>query len=227
MDDVLVFQDREAFRLWLFENCSSSAGVWLVFGKAGGPKTVKAGEALEEALCFGWIDGQMQRIDDQTYKKYFSPRRAHSKWSEKNKALAERLEAQGRMTDFGRKKIEEAQKNGQWDAEARRGHGGTNRRAFRGAEGLRARVEQFSGHVPIGAKNVHTGVFRHQNSRGPGKAAGLDGGPAQSKSEAHVISRAAKRRGYFFSLHFRGEYDIMRLFAESDGTFPAVGRLIR
>ncbi len=116
MDDVLVFQDREAFRLWLFENCSSSAGVWLVFGKAGGPKTVKAGEALEEALCFGWIDGQMQRIDDQTYKKYFSPCRAHSKWSEKNKALAERLEAQGRMTDFGRKKIEEAQKNGQWDA---------------------------------------------------------------------------------------------------------------
>ena len=94
----------------------SEAGVWLVFGKAGGPKTIQAGEALEEALCFGWIDGQMQRIDEQTYRKYFSMRREKSRWSEKNKALAERLEARGLMTGFGREKIEEAKKNGQWYA---------------------------------------------------------------------------------------------------------------
>ena len=87
-----------------------------MFGKAGGPKTVKAGEALEEALCFGWIDGQMEKIDDKTYKKYFSLRRDNSKWSEKNKALVKSLEEQGLMTDYGRKKIDEAKKNGQWDA---------------------------------------------------------------------------------------------------------------
>ena len=87
-----------------------------MFGKAGGPKTIKAGEALEEALCFGWIDGQMQRIDEKTYKKYFSMRRENSKWSEKNKALAMDLEKQGRMTDFGKKKIEDAKRNGQWNA---------------------------------------------------------------------------------------------------------------
>ena len=75
-----------------------------------------AGEALEEALCFGWIDGQMQRIDSKTYRKYFSMRREKSKWSEKNKALAESLEGRGLMTVFGRKKIEEAKKNGQWYA---------------------------------------------------------------------------------------------------------------
>ncbi|MDE5716544.1 MAG: YdeI/OmpD-associated family protein, partial [Lachnospiraceae bacterium] len=72
--------------------------------------------ALEEALCFGWIDGQMQSIDDKTYKKYFSMRRENSKWSEKNKALVKALEERGLMTDFGRKKIEEARQNGQWDA---------------------------------------------------------------------------------------------------------------
>ncbi|MFG6333482.1 MAG: YdeI/OmpD-associated family protein [Lachnospiraceae bacterium] len=116
MSDIMEFSDREEFRKWLSDNCLSSAGIWILFGKAGGPKTIKAGEALEEALCFGWIDGQMKKIDDKTYKKYFSMRREKSRWSEKNKALAMRLEEQGRMTDFGRKKIEDAKKNGQWDA---------------------------------------------------------------------------------------------------------------
>lgn len=116
MSDVLSFSNREEFRNWLSEHCLSNDGVWLLFGKADGPKTIKAREALEEALCFGWIDGQMKSIDAQTYKKYFSMRRAKSKWSEKNKALVKSLEERGLMTDFGRKKIEEAQKNGQWDA---------------------------------------------------------------------------------------------------------------
>ncbi len=116
MSDIMEFADREEFRKWLFDHCLSSAGVWLLFGKAGGPKTIKAGEALEEALCFGWIDGQMQSIDEKTYQKYFSMRREKSKWSEKNKALVKSLEERGLMTDFGRRKIEEAQKNGQWDA---------------------------------------------------------------------------------------------------------------
>ncbi len=116
MSDSIKFSSREEFRAWLSENCRSSTGVWLLFGKPGGPTTIKAGEALEEALCFGWIDGQMQSIAATSYKKYFAPRRAKSKWSEKNKALAKALEEQGLMTDFGREKIAEAQKNGLWDA---------------------------------------------------------------------------------------------------------------
>ncbi|MDE7156834.1 MAG: YdeI/OmpD-associated family protein [Lachnospiraceae bacterium] len=116
MSEIMEFANREEFRKWLYNHCLSNVGVWLLFGKAGGPKTIKAGEALEEALCFGWIDGQMQSIDDKTYKKYFSMRREKSKWSEKNKALVKSLEERGLMTDFGRKKIEEAQKNGQWYA---------------------------------------------------------------------------------------------------------------
>ncbi|MCI9664317.1 MAG: hypothetical protein HFI46_10640 [Lachnospiraceae bacterium] len=116
MNDTLEFAKREDFRRWLGDHCRQEEGVWLLFGKAGGPKTIKAGEALEEALCFGWIDGQMQSVDDKTYKKYFSLRREMSKWSEKNKALAQKLEERGLMTDFGREKIEEAKKNGQWYA---------------------------------------------------------------------------------------------------------------
>ena len=99
-DNIMKFANRTEFRAWLEENCQTASGIWLLFGKAGGPETLTAGEALEEALCFGWIDGQMQKIDDKSYKKYFSTRRANSKWSEKNKALVQKLEAQGIMTDF-------------------------------------------------------------------------------------------------------------------------------
>jgi len=116
VSEDLRFADRGEFRKWLQGNASSDDGVWLIFGKAGGPKTLKASEALEEALCFGWIDGQMQSIDEKSYKKYFSQRRENSKWSEKNKTLVKVLEERGLMTDFGRKKIEEAKQNGQWYA---------------------------------------------------------------------------------------------------------------
>ena len=63
---------------------------------------MSANDALEEALCFGWIDGQMRSIDDKTYVKYFSVRGKNSKWSDNNKAIAEELEKQGVMTDYGR-----------------------------------------------------------------------------------------------------------------------------
>ncbi|MCI8653673.1 MAG: hypothetical protein HFF11_08290 [Angelakisella sp.] len=116
MAELLAFAARGEFRSWLEENCRTSPGVWLLRGKPGGPKTLKAGEALEEALCFGWIDGQMESIDEKSYRKYFSLRREKSKWSEKNKALVKSLEERGLMTELGREKIREAKENGQWDA---------------------------------------------------------------------------------------------------------------
>ncbi|TLG75275.1 YdeI/OmpD-associated family protein [Culicoidibacter larvae] len=116
MAELLEFRDRATFREWLMEYGVDSEGVWLLFGKKGGPATLKAGEALEEALCFGWIDGQMQSIDETQYKKYFARRKANSKWSAKNKALVAELEQQGLMTDLGRAKIAEAKPNGQWEA---------------------------------------------------------------------------------------------------------------
>ncbi len=121
MTEHLHFTSRDEFRAWLTDNCTASDGVWLLFGKSGGPKTLKASEALEEALCFGWIDGKMQSLDEKSYVKYFSARRKNSKWSDKNKGIVKRLEEQSLMTDHGRAKIAEAKKNGQWDAQKPQG----------------------------------------------------------------------------------------------------------
>lgn len=115
MNEPLHFKNRQEFRTWLAENCQSAEGVWLLFGKSKDLVTVKAGEALEEALCYGWIDGVMKKIDDKSYIKYFAQRRKGSKWSSKNKTLVEKLEQSGRMTDYGRAKVAEAKQNGQWD----------------------------------------------------------------------------------------------------------------
>jgi uncharacterized protein YdeI (YjbR/CyaY-like superfamily) len=114
--EQILFETRTDFRNWLVDNCTTSSGIWLVFSKRASIKTIKASEALEEALCFGWIDGQMQSIDEAKYLKYFSIRRKGSKWSDKNKNLVKELESKGLMTDFGRIKVEEAKKNGRWDA---------------------------------------------------------------------------------------------------------------
>ncbi len=110
--EPVVFVSGDDFRLWLMKNCLISKGVWLLFGKEGGPKTLGPQEALNEALCFGWIDSQIKSVGDNIYVKYFSPRRKGSEWSEKNKEMAALLEKQGRMTDYGRISIEEAIKNG-------------------------------------------------------------------------------------------------------------------
>ena len=103
MSELLRFKTREAFREWLSENCRRREGVWLEFGKTKEVETLSANDALLEALCFGWIDGVMKKMDDTSYKKYFAPRRAGSKWSQKNKALVQELEACGAMTEYGRR----------------------------------------------------------------------------------------------------------------------------
>ena len=111
----IIFETRADFRVWLAENALSDEGIWLVFGKQKSLVTLKAAEALEEALCFGWIDGQMQSVDEVSYIKYFKQRRENSNWSEKNKKIVEELEQKGMMTDFGRAKIEAAKQNRSWD----------------------------------------------------------------------------------------------------------------
>lgn len=115
MVEPLQFETREQFRSWLSKHCETHEGVWLLFGKTKEIKTLKASEALEEALCFGWIDGVMKSLDDTSYIKYFSQRRKNSKWSEKNKNLVQKLEKEGKMTELGLTKVAEAKQNGQWD----------------------------------------------------------------------------------------------------------------
>jgi len=111
----LLFLSRDDFRTWLKENAEASEGIWLVFGKTKEVVTLSANDALEEALCFGWIDGQMQSIDSTKYHKYFARRRAKSVWSEKNKKIVGVLREKGIMTELGEEVVEKAQKNGTWD----------------------------------------------------------------------------------------------------------------
>lgn len=115
MDKTLTFANRQSFRDWLGKNGTESDGVWLLFSKNGELVTLSANDALEEALCHGWIDGQMQSVDDSTYKKYFARRLPKSKWSVKNKELALALLDKGLMTQQGLEAIERARKNGLWD----------------------------------------------------------------------------------------------------------------
>jgi uncharacterized protein YdeI (YjbR/CyaY-like superfamily) len=114
MADVLMFQTRKDFRDWLAFN-SSHPGIWLILGKDGSVVTLTAAEAHEEALCFGWIDGLIERIDEVTYRKYFSPRRKGSRWSERNKALVAKLIDDQVMTPKGLEVIERSRQDGSWD----------------------------------------------------------------------------------------------------------------
>jgi uncharacterized protein YdeI (YjbR/CyaY-like superfamily) len=114
----LIVADADAFRDWLAQQHDSSPGVWLVLAKKGTrePTRLTYDEALDEALCFGWIDGQVGKRDDTTYRQRFTPRRRASRWSARNVGLAERLAEQGRMQPAGLAEIERAKADGRWDA---------------------------------------------------------------------------------------------------------------
>lgn len=97
--DALAFSSRGEFREWLTINAGSSAGVWLTFIKGSGSFT--ANDALEEAICFGWIDGVMRSVDESSYLKYFSRRKDRSNWSDKNRGIYDRMTTEGLMTEAG------------------------------------------------------------------------------------------------------------------------------
>lgn len=113
----LVVPDVAAWREWLRAN-AGSRGVWLRLAKKGGtdPTSLTYDEALDEALCEGWIDGQLRRHDAATYAQRFTPRRARSGWSERNRDLVARLTAEGRMRPAGLAQVERARADGRWDA---------------------------------------------------------------------------------------------------------------
>src|SRR5947209_20319273 len=112
---IVELRDQGAWRRWLEENHGSIEGVWLKFAKKGSPTpTVSYPEAVEEALCFGWIDGQVRRHDEHFYLQRFTPRRPRSKWSQINRQKAERLLAAGKMHAAGMAQVEAAQADGRW-----------------------------------------------------------------------------------------------------------------
>lgn len=115
---VLTVANATAWGQWLAREASKSSGVWLTLAKKGtkAPTSLTMEEALEDALCYGWINGQGRRRDERTTSQRFTPRKERSAWSKRNVGIAERLEAEGRMQDAGRAAIEAAKADGRWAA---------------------------------------------------------------------------------------------------------------
>jgi len=117
MSTELIVVDAAAWQSWLHEHHAASDGVWLVLAKKNvtTPTSLTYAEALEEALCHGWIDGQRKSRDEQTFIQRYTPRRAQSMWSKRNVDLVARMEEEGRMRPAGRAEIERAKADGRWD----------------------------------------------------------------------------------------------------------------
>ena len=113
---TIEFQTAEIFEAWLEKNHHSSSGLWLkIFKKDSGKKTISYAEALDLALCYGWIDGQKQTFDEQAWLQKFCPRKAKSIWSKVNIGHVERLINEGKMRPAGLKAVEKAKADGRWE----------------------------------------------------------------------------------------------------------------
>jgi uncharacterized protein YdeI (YjbR/CyaY-like superfamily) len=112
---VVSFPSSEEWRKWLADNHVKSNGVWLrIFKKDSAEKSITYSEALEEALCYGWIDGQANKYDATSYIQKFTPRRSKSIWSKRNTEKAERLIQEGKMKKAGMQQVELAKVDGRW-----------------------------------------------------------------------------------------------------------------
>lgn len=116
-EDHLLFESKQAWESWLEDYHDMSPGVRLIIAKqSSGKVSVTYDEALEVALCFGWIDSQRNKLDDTYFLQRFTPRRKKSPWSAVNRERAENLIKQGKMREAGLREIEKAQQDGRWDA---------------------------------------------------------------------------------------------------------------
>jgi uncharacterized protein YdeI (YjbR/CyaY-like superfamily) len=114
---IVAYKDLAALERWLEAQPANSPGLWIKLAKAGsGIASVTKAEAIDAALCHGWIDGQLDKYDDAFWLVRFTPRKARSKWSQVNKARAEELIEAGRMRPRGLAQIEAARADGRWDA---------------------------------------------------------------------------------------------------------------
>ena len=116
-DTLLALATRDEWRAWLEQHHATDPEAWVLhYKKNAAQRSVTYEEAVEEALCFGWIDGLLRSIDGEKYALRYSPRKRQSTWSESNKRRVEKLIAEGRMTAAGLSKIAEAKESGEWDA---------------------------------------------------------------------------------------------------------------
>ena len=113
---IIPFASREAWEAWLEEHHATSDGLWLKLAKKGsGLETVSFAEALDAALCYGWIDSQAKSFDDHYWLQRFTPRRSRSKWSKRNREKVVELIEEGRIKPAGLREVERAKADGRWE----------------------------------------------------------------------------------------------------------------
>ncbi len=117
MSAEVIVADADAWHAWLSEHHQANDGIWLVLAKKNvtTPTSLTYDQALEEALCHGWIDGQRNGRDDTTFVQRFTPRRARSLWSKRNVGIVARMESEDRMVAAGRDQVERAKADGRWE----------------------------------------------------------------------------------------------------------------
>jgi uncharacterized protein YdeI (YjbR/CyaY-like superfamily) len=163
----LIVPAQKAWKAWLSGNHRQPTGVWLVLAKKGTlePTSLTYDQALEEALCHGWIDGQVARRDDATFRQRFTPRRPRSAWSARNVGIIERLLAEGRMHPAGLEVVESAKADGRWE---RAYHGPAKAQVPDDLAAALARDPKAQEMFAIlTSQNRYAILYRIQNTRGP------------------------------------------------------------
>lgn len=159
---TLTFTNQEAWEAWLEANAEEVSGVWLRIAKRSAEQpTVSYAEALESALCYGWIDGQKQAENAHYWLQRFTPRTAKSIWSKINKAKAETLIAAGRMRPTGLRAIDQAKRDGRWDAAYSSASTSTVPDDLQQALDAHPKAKQFF--ATLNSQNRYAILFRIQN----------------------------------------------------------------
>lgn len=160
------FRSPQELRAWLTKEHASAPSLLLrIYKKGSGVKSVTYAEALEQALCFGWIDGQKQPFDADSWVQKFTPRRAKGRWSRINVGHADRLIQQGQMTPAGLKEVEAARSDGRWAAAYDSPANATMPPEFLKALARNAKAKQF--YATLNKTNLYSIAYRLQTAKRP------------------------------------------------------------
>jgi uncharacterized protein YdeI (YjbR/CyaY-like superfamily) len=170
---VMHFESADKFAAWLDKNYDQPAGAWLKLAKKNtGATSVSYTEALDVALCYGWIDGQVQKYDQQYYLQKFTPRRVKSIWSVRNTQKAESLIAAGKMKPAGLAAINKAKADGRWDAAYHSSSSFTMLEDFNKALQASPKASQF--YESLSAGNRYAIYFQIQTTGDKGRPAKIE-----------------------------------------------------
>ena len=164
--DVLAFASKDAWQSWLAKEHAASDGIWLkIAKKSSAVDSVTYAEALEVALCYGWIDGQKQPFDERHWLQRFTPRRARSRWSKINRDAAENLIAAGKMQSAGMREVERAKADGRWAAAYAPQKTATVPDDLQRALGKNAKARKFF--ETLDSRNRYAILYRIQDAKRP------------------------------------------------------------